>query len=178
MSRAHRVRSFALACVLASLLVPALTSASARTGPYAETRVRGLDLGNQYSIRASGALTLDTHQGYGPAYDDLASDFLPAARGIRHAIPEGRLGHIFRNAPGHLPDTPANRALLQNVADDAATTLGVDKWGNTWSARTLENGTQVWTQTRGGQIVNGGLNQVPRVFSPDAGLVPPVPGGF
>ncbi len=35
-----------------------------------------------------------------------------------------------------------------------------------------------WTQTRGGQIVNGGLNQVPRLFSPDAGLVPPVPGGF
>jgi hypothetical protein len=45
---------------------------------------------------------------------------------------------------GHVADTPANRKLLQEVADDAATTLGVDKWGNTWSARILEDGRQVW----------------------------------
>jgi hypothetical protein len=74
-----RWRLLVLACALASLLVPALASAS--TGPYAETRVRGLDLGNPYSIRAERPVTLGTHQGYGPAYDDLASDFLLAARG-------------------------------------------------------------------------------------------------
>jgi hypothetical protein len=147
-------RLLLLAWALTSLFVLALPSAS--TCLCADTRFGGLVLGN----------------------DEPASGYLLAARGIKHAIPESRLGHIFRNAPGHIPDTPANRALLQNVADDAATTLGVDKWGNTWSARTLDNGTQVWTQTRGGQIVNGGLNEVPRVFSPDAGLVPPVPGGF
>jgi hypothetical protein len=68
-----------LACVLAGLLVPALASAS--PGPYAETRVGGLDLGNPYSVRAIGSLTLGTHQGYALAYDDLASDYLLAARG-------------------------------------------------------------------------------------------------
>lgn len=98
-----------------------------------------------------------------------------AARGASHAIPEGRVGPIFRDAPGHLPDTPANRSLLQGVADDASTTLGVDKWGNTWSARALDDGTQAWVQTRGGEIVDGGLNQVPRTFHPETGLS--APGG-
>jgi hypothetical protein len=106
---------------------------------------------------------------------DSASGSLLAARGVRHVIPEGRAGHIFRDARGHLPDTPAKRRLLQGVADDASTTLGVDKWGNTWSARTLGDGAQAWVQTRGGVIVNGGLNQVPRTFPPGTGLS--APGG-
>ena len=98
-----------------------------------------------------------------------------AAKEGRHAIPEGRLGHIFRDAPGHLPDTPANRKLLQGVADDPATTLGPDKFGNTWSARTLDDGTQVWVQTRNGDIINGGLNQTPRTFNLRTGLSRPQP---
>jgi hypothetical protein len=68
-----------LACVLAGLFLP--TPASASTGSYAETRVRGLELGNTYSIGAARAVALGTHQGYGLAYDDLASGFLLAARG-------------------------------------------------------------------------------------------------
>ncbi len=93
-----------------------------------------------------------------------------AAKGVTHAIPEDQLPHIFRDTPGHLPDTPANRKLLQGVADDPATTLGTDKYGNTWSARTLDNGTQAWTQKRNGNIINGGLNQTPRPFNPQTGL--------
>lgn len=38
------------------------------------------------------------------------------------------------------------------------------------SARTLDDGTQVWAQTRNGDIVNGGLNQTPRPFNPQSGL--------
>jgi len=64
--------------------VPALASAS--TGPYAETRVRGLDLGNRYSVGAFGSVTLGAHQGYALAYDDLASGSLLAARGATQAI--------------------------------------------------------------------------------------------
>jgi filamentous hemagglutinin len=78
--------------------------------------------------------------------------------------------HIFRDAPGHLPDTPENRELLQHIADDPATTLGVDKFGNTWSARTLDDGTQAWTQTRNRAIINGGVNPTPRPFNPQTGL--------
>ena len=79
----------------------------------------------------------------------------------KHIIPDEHAKHIFRNADGHLPDSTANRKLIQDVADDPSTTLGIDKWGSTWSARTLEDGTQVWTQTRNGQIRNAGLKVLP-----------------
>jgi RHS repeat-associated protein len=97
-----------------------------------------------------------------------------------NALPtsESQLGHIFRDAEGHLPNTPENQQLLQDVANDAKSTLGTDKYGTTWSGRTLPDGTQVWTQTRNGQIVNGGLNQTPKVFNPETGLSSPTkPGG-
>lgn len=73
-----RWRLLVLACVLASLLVPVLDSAS--TIPNAETRVRGLDLVNHHSTTAIGSLTLGTHQGYALGYDDFASGSLLAAR--------------------------------------------------------------------------------------------------
>lgn len=57
-----------------------------------------------------------------------------------------------------------------SVADDAATTLGTDKFGNTWSAVTRADGTQVWTQTRNGKIINGGVNNTPHSFNPETGL--------
>ncbi|MBD3816763.1 MAG: hypothetical protein IE913_09995, partial [Halothiobacillus sp.] len=87
-----------------------------------------------------------------------------------------RTKHIFRNKRGHLPDTPENRKLLENVADNPSTTLGKDKFGNTWSAQTRSDGTKVWTQTRDGKIINGGLNQTPK-FNPETGLSSPVKPG-
>lgn len=90
-------------------------------------------------------------------------------------IPESRLGHIFRDTPGHLRDTAANRRLLQEVADEVGTTLGTDKYGNIWSAKLLPDGTQVWIQVRNGEIINGGLNLVPRNFNPLTGLSSPTP---
>jgi filamentous hemagglutinin len=97
----------------------------------------------------------------------------PQGGGARFPEKPGQIKHIFRDAPAHLADTPANRTLLQGVADDASTTLGTDKFGNVWSARTLGDGTQVWVQTRNGVIQNGGLNQTPRVFNPETGLSSP-----
>jgi hypothetical protein len=76
----------------------------------------------------------------------------------------GQLGHIFRNAAGHLPDTPANRQLLTDVASNAANRIGVDRFGNVWSTFNRADGTQVWVSTRNGVIQNGGLNQVPQAF--------------
>lgn len=76
----------------------------------------------------------------------------------------GQLGHIFRNAIGHLADTPASRQLLTDVAGNAANRIGVDKFGNVWSAVTRADGTQIWASTRNGVIQNGGLNQVPQTF--------------
>lgn len=87
---------------------------------------------------------------------------------------EAQLRHIFRDAPGHVPDTPANRQLLQSVADDATATLGTDRFGNVWSARINSDGTQTWVQSRNGVIINGGVNQTPRTFNPRTGLSSPV----
>jgi filamentous hemagglutinin len=93
--------------------------------------------------------------------------------GARFPEKPGQVRHIFRDAPGHLADTPANRTLLKEIADDASATLGTDKFGNVWSARTLQDGTQVWVQTRNGVIQNGGLNKTPRVFNSETGLSGP-----
>lgn len=83
---------------------------------------------------------------------------------------ESQLRHIFRNAEGHLSDTPENRKLLQSVADDSGNNLGTDKFGNMWSAKTLDNGSQIWVQTRNGVIQNAGINKIPRIFKPETGL--------
>ncbi len=83
---------------------------------------------------------------------------------------DSQIQHIFRDAPGHLADTPENRSLLQDVASDSHTTLGTDRFGNVWSAKTQSDGSQVWVQTRNGVIQNGGLNSSPRTFNPQTGL--------
>jgi hypothetical protein len=90
--------------------------------------------------------------------------------GSRVAIDEARVGHIFRNAEGHVLDTQANRALLVDVANNRAARLGTDQFGNVWSAATRADGTQVWVQMRNGQIINGGVNATPRTFNPQTGL--------
>ena len=69
-----------------------------------------------------------------------------------------------------MPDTPANRELLENVANNPQTRLGVDKWGNTWHATTDANGNQIWAQVRGNRIVNGGANNPPKTWNPSTGL--------
>lgn len=48
------------------------------------------------------------------------------------------------------------------------------KFGNTWSAKLLDTGEQVWTQTRNGQIINGGINKVPKQFNSETGLSSPI----
>lgn len=93
--------------------------------------------------------------------------------GTAVSILESNAGHIFRNATGHLADTPANRQLLINTASRAGNLLGADKYGNQWHAQILRNGHQVWTSSRGGVIRNGGLNTAPRTFNSQTGLSRP-----
>lgn len=75
----HRVllgSTWLLACLV--LAVPIAT----KVGSFAETRVVGFELGNPYSRGVTRTVTLGTHQGYGPGYDELASGSLVAARGV------------------------------------------------------------------------------------------------
>jgi len=85
-------------------------------------------------------------------------------------ISESEVNHIFPEAEGHVADTEENRRLLMDVANDDLARLESDQYGNEWSARLLPDGSQAWTQTRLGKIVNGGINVVPRTFNPNTGL--------
>jgi len=85
---------------------------------------------------------------------------------------ESAINHIFRDDHG-LANTTSNRKLLLDVAGDKNNVLGTDKYGNTWSAITRDDGTQVWTQSRNGKIFNGGVNQTVKDFNPETGLSSP-----
>jgi hypothetical protein len=94
---------------------------------------------------------------------------------LRNTIPgnDSVTNHIFRDAKGHLKDTPENRALLEKVANDPQNYLGTDKYGNEWYAKILDDGTQVWVEARNGKIFDGGINQKPRPWNDDTGLKQP-----
>jgi hypothetical protein len=78
-------------------------------------------------------------------------------------IAEDNVGHIFRDAPGHLADdTPANRQLLQDTASNPDNYIGTDSNGVSTYRETLPNGQQAWAEVWNGQITNGGVNDVPR----------------
>lgn len=81
--------------------------------------------------------------------------------------------HIFRDAEGHVEDTPNNRNLLENTSNKAENFRGTDKYGNEWYTETLEDGKEVWVETRNGNIFDGGVNDTPRPWSPDTGLKKP-----
>ena len=82
-----------------------------------------------------------------------------AAEGADFA--EGSLGHIFRDAPGHLAeDTPENRALIQS-AIKSANYVRTGRGGEILYRETLPDGTQVWAKVFRGRITNGGVNQTP-----------------
>lgn len=86
---------------------------------------------------------------------------------------ESELRHIFRQAEGHVDDTPENRKLLLSVANDSSARLESDKYGNTWAVKVLPDGRQGWVQIRGEKIVNAGINVVARKFNPSTGLKKP-----
>ena len=82
-------------------------------------------------------------------------------------------GHIFRDAEGHIPDTPENRALLEDVANDPANFRGTDKYGNEWYTKIQSDGSQVWVESRNGNIFEGGINNTPKLWNLETGLKKP-----
>lgn len=64
---------------------------------------------------------------------------------------------------GHLTDTPENRKLILELANDPACFQGMDMWGNDWYARIDEDGSQLWAEVRNGVIIrNCGRKRTPR----------------
>ena len=63
-----------------------------------------------------------------------------------------RTGHIIDDTkPGHLPDTPENRALIEGTVTEE-NYLGSDRFGNDWYAETQPDGRQTWASVRGNEI--------------------------
>jgi filamentous hemagglutinin len=92
-------------------------------------------------------------------------------------IDEARARHIFRDAEGHISDTPINRRLLENIANDPSAVLGTDKYGTTWAARLNPDGTQTWVGIRGGKVSYGGINHTQKSFHSETGLASPTRPG-
>ena len=82
---------------------------------------------------------------------------------------ESKLKHIFREAEGHMPDTPENRKLIEKVANDSTNFAGTDKYGNEWYSEFQPDGSQIWVIVRNGTIQNAGKNDPPRNWDKETG---------
>jgi hypothetical protein len=86
-------------------------------------------------------------------------------------ISEANAGHMFRNAPGHVPDSALNRALLQRTAANQKNLVSHEtlRQGGTLDTykEKLASGAEVWVEVRNGtEITNGGINPTPRGPAP------------
>ena len=115
-----------------------------------------------------GAGQSDLYQG---TYGDDPDNIPEALKGtVKLPENDAQLKHIFRDARGQLKDTPENRRLLQELANDVHHHVGRDAHGNDWHFRELEDGSQLWTSSRNGIIQEGGLNNPPRPWNERTGL--------
>jgi hypothetical protein len=81
------------------------------------------------------------------------------------------INHIFLNKRGHLPKSPENYRLLDGLVKNASNHIGSDQYGSQWFAKILENGKQLWARAHGGKVRSGGLNEIPKLYSPETGLL-------
>lgn len=74
----------------------------------------------------------------------------------RNLIPEGNFAnHLFKGA-NKLADTPQNRKLIEQISNGK--TLGFDKHGKSWYAKTMPDGTQIYTYSQNGVVKGAGIN--------------------
>ena len=115
-----------------------------------------------------GAGQSDLYKGtYGDNEGNIP-DFLKGT--IKLPSNDSQLRHIFENREGHLPDTPENRKLLQDLANDSTKYKGKDKYGNDWNVRMNNDGTQDWVRSQHQVINEGGRNHTPRPWDKETGL--------
>lgn len=69
-----------------------------------------------------------------------------------------------------MSDTPSNRKLLRDLANDKSKYIGTDKYGNSWNVTINADGSQTWVRYQNGIINEGGRNATPRVWNKETGL--------
>lgn len=115
-----------------------------------------------------GAGQSDLYTGtYGDNPDNIPEELKGTVRLPKN---DSQIKHILREDEGHLPDTPENRRLLVEWANDRSMHVGKDNRGVDWHASLNKDGTQNWVSHRDGVISDGGVNKIPRVFDQETGL--------
>lgn len=127
-------------------------------------------LPEQYMTTTDGVMLKATHDMH---FESLQKVPTQGNLPTQISIFETNAKHIFRNALGHLPDTPEARKMLMELVSNQQNYLGVDAYGNHWFAKMLCDGQQIWASVRGNLIRNGGLNTAPRIFNTTTGLCNP-----
>ena len=81
-------------------------------------------------------------------------------RSATNIIPEGKMAnHIFSGDVGKFMDNVANRTLISELSNNSENLLGISQYGTSWYAKTLENGTQIYSYTQNGIVKGAGINQ-------------------
>ncbi len=115
-----------------------------------------------------GAGQSDLYEG---TYGDNPENIPDALKGhIKMPKDDSQLKHIFREDEGHLPDTPENRKLISDLANDMDYYIGKDKWGNNWHVRQNSDGTQDWVEHQSQVVSDGGRNVIPKEWDENTGL--------
>ena len=139
------------------------------SGAAAATNVAMVGVGATCAASAAGMMESSGNNGYNKQREK--NDNTSVSNQQKNKIPDNDSvsKHIFRDAKGHISDIPGNRALLEDVANNSNNFRGIDKYGNEWYTKVLENGKQVWVQVRNGNIFEGGINEVPKLWDPSTG---------
>ena len=122
-----------------------------------------------------GTAAVGVHNAGGPCMDNAGYDPSVSDGAKTNSLPKdnpSQMGHIFNDNPGHLPNTPENQALIEDLINDGNCKLGPDQYGNDWFGRIMEDGNQLWAECRNGRVIDGGLSS-PRSYNPQTGLKNP-----
>ena len=115
-----------------------------------------------------GAGQSDLYKGtYGDNLDNIPDELKDRVKLPKN---DSQLKHIFRDEEGHLKDTPENRKMLLDLANNNKYHMGKDMYGNEWHIRINEDGSQDYTREMRQVINEGGKNEIPRSWDEMTGL--------
>lgn len=115
-----------------------------------------------------GAGQSDLYKGtYGDNPDNIPDELKEK---VKFPQNEAQIKHFMRIGEGHLPDTPENRKMLIELANNKKFHMGRDKYGNDWHVRNNSNGTQDWVRSQNQVINEGGRNSKQIAWDVETGL--------